>query len=751
MGGVYSLGPRGNTFDTPPTQSMTETTLTSFGISFRFWIPVMTAVLVAVAYIAYHRTTPEVPGRLRWLLVGLRTGAFLLLMIVLLDPRYVRTVAHDEPAKVVAAVDRSASMALPVSGWDAGEADSRFATALDLERRLEREVRRAGGEYERVYFSKELLAAPGDTVDADGQGTDIITTMEQIRRRNEGEHLVGVVLFSDGVETEERIVRRAAPDVPVFAVGLGDTAAPEDVRIRDVDYNPIVRVPSQTSIRADLSYTGQREKRVRLELREGNRVVFAKDTVMTPAAPELTQEIPVRFVEEGRRAFDLSVEVVGRDIEPENNRREIVIEAEKAQAKIVIVDMHPEWELHFLTEFLKRDQTFDFDLVTRANRQPPELGRLKKPDEFVASLEDCDAVVLVSVTEDMFDASAVAAVKRFVRDRGGGLLILPGTSSLFERPAIWRRFDELLPVQGTPPFRFNLQYTSVLPGAQAGANPITAHLLPIFSQTEWQERSPLLGYYAAVSAKSVSDVLLSVKGRSLPAVTYQTVGKGRVAAVSAGPLWRWKFLSENNAVYDEMISRMLDVLSRGEETDRFVLVAKKNVFDAGESPVLFAELFNEKMQPITGAPMQLEVARVEADGEETPLDLVAMTRESAENTRFKASLTPLQPGHYIVRGVAELPDRTINSQPVAVQISSTSVEFQRVNQDRRNLSTMARRSGGAYAVPADFTNLAAGLPIADRTVQSISELTLRTSLILFILILLLLSVEWLLRKRAGMI
>ena len=140
-------------------------------------------------------------------------------------------------------------------------------------------------------------------------------------------------------------------------------------------------------------------------------------------------------------------------------------------------------------------------------------------------------------------------------------------------------------LSGKAPFRWNLEYTSVTPGAQASDNPITTHLLPLLSQSEWQERSPLLGYYGSLAPKNVGEVLLNVKGRRLPAMTYQTQGKGRVAVVSAGPLWRWKFLSDNNSIYDEIFSRMLDVLSRGEETDRFVVSAKKNVFDTGENPV----------------------------------------------------------------------------------------------------------------------------------------------------------------------
>ncbi len=728
---------------------MPTDTPATIAIGFRFWILIVTAILAAAAYFAYYRTTPHVAGRLRWLLMGLRLTAFVLLMTVLLDPRFVRRSEREDPARVIALVDRSASMTLPASGWGADGPD-RFSAAVRSADDLRGFVERGDAEYQTFYFSKRVTVA-SDSVRPDGQGTDIVGTLVSVARLTEGEHVTAIVLFSDGVDTQEQLVRRSVPDVPVFAVGFGDTTPPEDVRIKEVDYNTVVRVPSRSRILATLAYTGTRSKRVTLRLTEGNRRVFEKDTLLTAASPELVVEIPLRFEKPGRREFALTVNVRGDDAEADNNRRDIVIEAEKASARIVIVDLMPEWELHFLTDFLKRDQTFDFDLVSMAGRRAPNTGHLIDAGEFLSILPECDAIVLGALTDEFLSPQITDAIKRFVRERGGGLLVLPGNASLFEHPGAWNRISEILPLRGTPPFRFNLAYTGVIPGAQAAGNPITTHLLPLFSQPGWQERSPLLGYYGAVAARPVADVLLNVRGRSLPALTYNTVGKGRVAVVSAGPLWRWKFLSDENTVYDEMVSRLLDVLSRGEETDRFIMTARKNVFDAGESPVIYAEIFNEKMQPVTGVPVRLEVARVGADGAETPLSIVSMSREGTQNTRFRSELASLPPGRYMIRGNAELPDRTISSRPLELQVSRTSVEFQRVHQDRASLLGLSRRTGGAYVGNGDVAAIAGRISFEPRTTATVTEVTVRTSFILFILILSFLSAEWLIRKRAGMI
>jgi len=727
---------------------MIEATTT---LSFRQWIPILAAVLLVAAYFAYRRTTPPVSGRVRAGLTVLRAAAFLCLVLVLLDPRCVRTVDREESAKVLVLMDRSASMALPAGSWDDAASETRFDAARRSASALKLAVEKAGGTVETLYFASGLSPGPVDTIRADGQGTDVTQSIEDAYRRHEGEHLAAIAVFSDGAETEDRLVRRPLPGLPVFTVGFGDTVAPEDVRIKDVDYNSVVTVPSRSPIEATVTFTGMREKRVALRLTEGDRVVFERDTVMTPAVPEIAVRIPVEYREARRRQFVFSAEVGGHDAQPDNNRRDIVVEAEKAQAKIVIVDLQPGWELHFLTGLLRREASFDFVVLSLPGRPGAPLGRIRDPATFEAELSDCDAVVLLSVDENFFSASRVDALKRFLRDRGGGLLVMPGTSSVFEHPGVWDQLGDMLPVRGHAPFQWTLGYTSVLPGAQAAANPITSHMLPLLSQTDWQERAPLLGYYAALAPTSVGEVLISVKDRKLPAFTYQTLGKGRVAVVSAGPLWRWRFLSDNNAVYDELVSRTLEVLSRGDDSDLFVVTAKKNVFEAGEPAVVFAELLNDKMQPVTSAPVRLEVARVEENGQETPLDFIPMRRDAVQNTRFKAVIPPLSPGRYFVRGRADLPERTVESRVHEIRISSTSVEYRQMQQDRTALAGIALRTGGTYTDGERLAPILDRLKLEPRRTPSLSEMSLRTSLLLFLVMIGLLAAEWAIRKRAGMI
>jgi hypothetical protein len=726
-------------------------------LNFNLVATLAAVVLILVSYAAYRGTTPALKRRSRVFLTASRVASFLAIVFLLMDPRYVVRSERIEPASVVALIDRSESMTLPALGRDAGAAPTRFETARQVAHRIERSVETKGAVYEEVYFSGAALSAPSDTIAADGQGTDIRGALEETFRRYEGRNIAGFVVVSDGVDTERRLVRSPVPPVPVFAVGLGDTNAPEDVRIKEVDYSSIVRVPSRSTITTTLEYSGRLgadgggAKRVRIRLTENERTVFERDTLFTAGSSELVEEIPVEFRETGKRHFVLDIAVQGFDAEEGNNRREIVIDAEKAGQKILIVDLAPGWELKFLTALVRRDPSFDFDLVSIVGDRAGSTGaKIVAPRDFARRLNEYDALIIASLGREALAPADLSAIESFVRDDGRGLLVLPGPGSLFEQQAAWNRLASLLPVQGIAPMRFNLRYTTVRPGPNAAPHPVTSQLVPVLGQTEWQQRSPLLGFYAPLSPKPGAEILLETEGSRSPALVCGETGNGRVALLAAGPIWRWKFLSEEHSIYDDIVSRLLNFVCRGRNNERFVLRSEKNLYDSGERAMLTAEVFNEKMQPVTGVPVKVEVSKAGVDGD-VPLDVLSMGRQGSDNTRFKAALPPLGPGRYRVVGKADLPSGPVASPPLDITVSDVSVEFQRVGQDRANLEMIARQTGGAYTDESGADALAGAMRISQRVTPTSTEVTLRTTVAVFAVILVLLSVEWIVRKRAGMI
>ncbi len=709
------------------------------------WLVPLALGLAAAAVLAYRNTLPEVSERTRAVLRALRIAAYAGVVLVLLDPRIVRTVETRRAPRVVVLVDRSASMRLPA----ADGRSARFDRARELAGRLCDEVERRGGACDALAFASRVTWTGADTVTASGQGTRVLAAVRDVAGRYADDALSAIVVLSDGVDTSDPLLRPAPPRVPVFAVGLGDTASPPDVALDAVDYPSIVRTPSRATVRAELAWTGSGTRRVTVRLREGRRTIARRDTVLTAVRRHVEVALPVRFTRPGRRAMRLEVDAHDSDDPPANNARDVVIDAEKARTRVVFVDATPDWEFAFLSDALRRDPTFAVDLVTIPGPSGRRPGRVHPPEAFETLLEDADAVVL-RTPGDAWPASAWDALERFVRRRGGGLLVLPGPGSVYERPAAWDRLSGLLPLRGRAPMRFAPGYTVLVPGAAASAHAITARIAPLLAQSAWQERSPLLGAYRGVSPAPGAEVLATVRGSGTPAIAAARVGRGRVVAVSAGPLWRWRFVGGDPTVYDEFVARLFHVLARGDENGRFVLRGESNVFEAGERVGLVAELYNERMQPVTGVPVVVEVARVDSAGVETPVTRAPMTRDDARSARFGALVGPLAPGRYVARARAEVAGREMVSSPLRFRVSRTSVEFRRTAQDRSLLAALALRTGGRYRHES-VDGLVAEMDLAPRVSSATRETVLRARAPLFVLVVLLLSAEWLLRKRAGLL
>lgn len=496
----------------------------------------MTALIAAglvIALLAYWRTVPVVQGVIRFVLSAIRALVLVAIAYLVLDPRFSRQESVQENPLVIVLVDKSASMSLPVHR-ESGER-SRYEEALALAEQVEERLASAGARRRRFYFDTDLIEVAGDTLSPDGQGTDIVSALRATYAEYSGENLAGVVLFSDGMETEPALFRKRLPPLPVFTVGLGDTTPPEDVRIEAVDYSSVVRTPAKTKLRVQLVNTGRREKKVQVVLKEGGQTLVRSAVAALVGSSSMERTLELAFPRPQKRTFLVEARVEGEDSEKGNNTWEVVIEGRSAEARVLLVDSTPSWELHFLTELLSKEKTLSFEVATDAGTRVP--GSRVRPLAGIASrLGDYDALVFLSLRGIGRDLASAAA--SFIEDGGKGLLVLPGPGSLFENASLWQPLARLLPVTARPPLAFNFGYVAVVPGPQAAPNPISADLIPVLEQEGWQQRSPLLGYYRPLAPKAGAEVLLKAESDGSPVLVFGKAGRGRVGVMAAGPLWR---------------------------------------------------------------------------------------------------------------------------------------------------------------------------------------------------------------------
>jgi uncharacterized membrane protein len=272
----------------------------------------------------------------------------------------------------------------------------------------------------------------------------------------------------------------------------------------------------------------------------------------------------------------------------------------------------------------------------------------------------------------------------------------------------------------------------------------------------WQALPPLAGASRLGKVPAAAEVLMQTPAGE-PLMAVQEVGQGRAAALAFDSTWQWAFAEPAGLETQRRFWRQL-VLWLGDRRPRVWVTADRPRYELGallagtERVVLRAgadDAFGDQKQD-----MVLTGTVIRPDGGQSPVQWVR-TADGLE-----AAFAPREEGEYLVRVMA--PDTTGASPAVEAEtafvVESVDIELVNAAADLDTLRTIAERTspvGGAYFPLEDFGRLLEEL----RAVGHQNELTTiqRARLVedypwvWFTLFIGLVTIEWLLRRRANLV
>jgi hypothetical protein len=224
----------------------------------------------------------KLSARQRAALIGLRLAVIALAMFAMLRPALVHTQSKPQSATLVLLADRSRSMMIAdaVGGrtrWESLHAalEESLPTLEKLGEQLEVKVYTFDADVHPVDFAQgnfDLGAEP------DGQETAIGAALDDVLRRESGKRLAGVILLSDGAQralaprdlAPQGPVRRLADlGHPLYALPFGQSRGlgqARDVAIKDLSVNETVYVKNELSVHADVRIEGFGSQAIPIEL-----------------------------------------------------------------------------------------------------------------------------------------------------------------------------------------------------------------------------------------------------------------------------------------------------------------------------------------------------------------------------------------------------------------------------------------------------------------------------------------------------
>ena len=602
--------------------------------------------------------------------------------------------------------------------------------------------------------------------------------LRQMLQGQRGRPTAAAVLLTDGITTEGRTISEVADyarrkAVPLYLVGLGSRQPMRDLALGDLLVDDVVFVNDVVNFDLTLTATGFEGRKVEVRLhREGETAPLgSRELTVGPDGTTQRIRLPYRPTEKGDFRFAVAVEPLPGETQLQNNRRTATLSVLDEKIRVLLLQEYPNYEFRYLKSLLGRE-TKDaqgrtenpVQLHTVLQEADPEYADTDRtalrvfPVRRDQLLDNYDVIIFGDANPALLGTTAMQHVDQFVRQRGGGVVFIAGERFM---PAAYRDspLAGLMPVDpatATTPERgvwirdpFQLRLTPlgmVSPQMQLLDEPAENIAL-------WQNLPGMYWLLRAETLKSGTRVLaehptlVGADGRNLPVVCMQYVGAGKVVFHGAHESWRWRRRPDGDAFarYWMQTIRYLSRTNLMDEDRLATLSTDRKKYRLGDPVRLWVRFLDERRAPAEDDGVEVVLQRL---GHKT--QRVKLQRSSERRGVFEAAVENLPTGQY--HGSVAVPAFEGAAPSCNFPIEAPLGEDARTAMDADDLRRAVELSKGRFFTFATADKLAGQLPRGRPVrIDTLPPEPIWNSWKVALAFVILLTAEWLLRKRAGLL
>ena len=673
---------------------------------------------MAYASLLYYRDTKlvEVKPWLKILLASLRFVVVTLLAFLLLSPLLKTIFREVEKPVIVVAQDNSESLVI-------GK-DSSFYKK-DYKEKLNSFIQKLSDKYEvRTYSFGDKISStiPFDYSD---KQTDISSLMDEIDTRYANRNLGAVVLCSDGLynKGEDPVYASENIKAPVFTVALGDTTIKKDVVITKVRHNRMAYLGNTFPVEILLEAHQFKGKTANLTLSKNKESLFTQKVSFSSDKFSLTVPVQLLAKEKGMQRYRVTIDNLPAEVTYHNNSQDFFIEVVDGREKVLLLAAAPHPDIAAIKQAIESNENYELEVAFAADfngvfnpynlvilhQLPAENNTYPK---LLADLSKAE-VPLLYILGNQSNIAAFNALNT-------GLSIPDGHAKANEAEA-------------------------------AVDNAFTLFTLSEESRNYVAKLPPLLAPYGNYKMSNSTTVFLNQKigtvQTNYPLVLFNEVNSRKTGVITKEGIWRWRLSDfeehQNHNIFNELINKTVQYLSVKVDKSLFRILTKTNFFE-NEALQFDAELYNESYELINEPEVSIEI--INSENKRFPFSF------SKTATAYRLTSTAFPVGEYKYIATVKVGAKTL-SQAGSFTVSPLVVESINTTANHQLLYNLAKQHNGEMYTPATLESLQNQLLQRDDIKPiSYSEKKLKELINLkwvFFLLLMLLSLEWFLRKRNG--
>jgi len=701
----------------------------AYGVS-PFVFVLIVAVLVAVVWFTYRKTTRPISTGWKAFFIGLRSAVLILLLVCLLRPIITTTQVTPQETYLGVLIDDSESMQVEdVDGQARGNAvsDLLFEDGyLDtLAETFQVRTFRFDKETSRIAGAAELQGS--------GTSSSVEQALQYVDDQLNGLPLGGIVLISDGADNTDSNPLAIAEslgtrEIPVFTIGVGQENIPQDIGIVDVSSAKTVLEGSVFDVQLALNHQGYQGVPVEVSILDGDVAVV--NETFTLGEEGITRRYDLQLTPERREeiVYELQVALQDGEIIAENNSyRFLVDNSERPPLDILYIEGHPRNEYKFIRRAVQGDNSLR--MATYLQTGPEKFYRqgIESPTElssgFPASKEDLyryEAIILGDIEASFFNVDQLQMIDDFVAQRGGGFLI----SGMVDEDYLETPVADILPVTIVEE---NFLPSHLRGGIRRGDHPTGELYFPrltrngefspllrlssedAINRSLWQELPELQGVHVTGRAKPGATVLLEhpilqFQNQPLPIIASQRYGSGRSISLNTASTWRWQMMMHSEDQSHETMWRQILRWLTASAPERITIDFDREFYNIGDEVNISATVLGDEYEPDNDATLWMQVTDPQGQVQDIPMEW-----DIEEDGVYRVNFVVENEGvHELLVDVASAAaDAAADSSEKrsAFVVTPSLREYSNASMDAGLLERIAAASGGGYYGFAQARNL----------------------------------------------
>lgn len=562
-------------------------------------------------------------------------------------------------------------------------------------------------EYPHVvfYFSESLYTATPDDTTPLGSFTNITDAIYDASAYEPA----GIIMISDGnhnVNTGPPSQLRTL-NTPVYCFGIGRETR-RDAMLADVIYPEYAYVGDSIHVLVTAQSAGFEAGTGTVELQTKRGAMIRRTTFpLSDMRAKNTIEFTIPTEGLGEQSFRIVLKPLSAEHSYDNNETSFSVRILEEKLKVLYYTEHISFTTKFILQILRANNRFDLMPVVRLTKGT--LRNVNTQERIdLPSLNAFDVIIFDNVLARRIPWSEI---EEFL-NKGGGILCM---GILEEQTPQWR---DILPIAAGSPVAGRHQLTIVEP----------------FSiLTPYDEYPPLASINRVSTVKQ--DAVVIAQTNNIPVVAYRTHASGIVFQINTTDIGTWHFLMQGmkkEDVLSDLIGDIVRFIAPSGHSKRLVLKSLRREYNVGDVVDVTLQSFDRDYRRSGGGDFFMEY-----DTNRVPFFEV-------QKGVYKATFIADKPGAHKLIANGKLQEEELESNELNLSIRSRIIESdQGLNQDF--LEAIARETGGTYA---HFNEFAAFKPPPPQEQYTVRTFHLDRP-ITYILIVLVLALEWFMRRRRG--